>query len=89
MTPLRMALWQRDHEGHAVEASELIHHSDAGSQGGFNWSSQHLDREVERWARHRDRSGCANIEGRSRHLVGRRSLGVRTESSSGGRSLAA
>lgn len=24
--------------------SQLIHHSDAGSQGGFNWSSQHLDR---------------------------------------------
>lgn len=22
----------------------LIHHSDQGSQGGFNWSSQHLDR---------------------------------------------
>jgi putative transposase len=21
---------------------ELIHHSDRGSQGGFNWSSQHL-----------------------------------------------
>jgi putative transposase len=25
-------------------ATGLIHHSDAGSQGGFNWSSQHLDR---------------------------------------------
>ena len=24
----------------------LIHHSDKGSQGGFNWSSQHLDLEV-------------------------------------------
>ncbi|MQW77992.1 DDE-type integrase/transposase/recombinase [Nocardioides sp. dk4132] len=43
MTPLRMAIWQRDHEGRPVEASELIHHSDAGSQGGFNRSSQHLD----------------------------------------------
>jgi transposase InsO family protein len=43
MTPLRMAIWQRDHEGHPVAAGELIHHSDAGSQGGFNWSSQHLD----------------------------------------------
>jgi putative transposase len=21
----------------------LVHHSDQGSQGGFNWSSQHLD----------------------------------------------
>jgi hypothetical protein len=25
-------------------APGLIHHSDQGSQGGFNWSSQHLDR---------------------------------------------
>jgi transposase InsO family protein len=39
--PLRMALWNRRHEG--IEIFEgLIHHSDAGSQGGFNWSSQHL-----------------------------------------------
>ncbi len=44
MTPLRMALWQRDREGRPTEPGELIHHSDAGSQGGFNWSSQHLDR---------------------------------------------
>jgi putative transposase len=39
---LRMALWRRDHTGRPVH-SGLIHHSDAGSQGGFNWSSQHLD----------------------------------------------
>lgn len=32
MTPLRMALWQRDHEGRPAVAGELIHHSDAGSQ---------------------------------------------------------
>lgn len=43
MTPLRIALWQRDRDGHPVGHQELIHHSDAGSQGGFNWSSQHLD----------------------------------------------
>ncbi|WP_405162070.1 IS3 family transposase [Nocardia sp. NBC_01499] len=30
-TALRMALWRRDHDGHAVEDG-LIHHSDAGSQ---------------------------------------------------------
>ncbi|WP_040698053.1 IS3 family transposase, partial [Nocardia vinacea] len=29
---LKMALWRRDHDGHAVEDG-LIHHSDAGSQG--------------------------------------------------------
>jgi putative transposase len=46
MTPLRMALWQRDREGHPIEPGALIHHSDAGSQGEFKWSSQHLDLEV-------------------------------------------
>lgn len=39
--PLRMALWQRKREGHPVKAAELIHHSDAGSLGGFNRSMQH------------------------------------------------
>ena len=33
MIPLRMALWQRGREGHPTVAGELIHHSDAGSQG--------------------------------------------------------
>jgi putative transposase len=28
MVPLRMALWQRDREGHPTVAGELIHHSD-------------------------------------------------------------
>ena len=32
MVPLRMALWQRDREGHPATAGELIAHSDAGSQ---------------------------------------------------------
>lgn len=36
---LRMALTRRQ----AGAALQLVHHSDAGSQGGFNWSSQHLD----------------------------------------------
>jgi putative transposase len=34
MVPVRMALWQRNREGHPNAAGELIHHSDAGSQGG-------------------------------------------------------
>ena len=42
MTALRMALWKRDREGHRVSAGQLIHHSDAGSLGGFNRSLQHL-----------------------------------------------
>jgi putative transposase len=37
---LRMAVCTRS-RGADVE---LVHHSDRGSQGGFNWSSQHLDR---------------------------------------------
>ncbi|MDX3351726.1 MULTISPECIES: IS3 family transposase [Streptomyces] len=40
---LEMAIWQRDRDEQPVRPGELIHHSDAGSQGGFNRSSQHLD----------------------------------------------
>jgi putative transposase len=40
---LAMARWQR---GTRLEG--LVAHSDAGSQGGFNWSSQHLEMEVVR-----------------------------------------
>ncbi|MCX4768789.1 MULTISPECIES: IS3 family transposase [unclassified Streptomyces] len=40
---LDMALWQRDRDEHLYQQGELIHHSDAASQGGFNRSSQHLD----------------------------------------------
>lgn len=32
MIPLRMALWQRDRDGHPVQPGQLIKHSDAGSQ---------------------------------------------------------
>jgi putative transposase len=35
---IQMALWRRQ-----VEPGELVHHSDRGSQGGFKWSTQHLD----------------------------------------------
>ncbi|MPV38355.1 DDE-type integrase/transposase/recombinase [Georgenia subflava] len=35
MTPLRMALWQRDREGRPALPGELIHRSDAGSQLRF------------------------------------------------------
>jgi len=42
MTPLRMALWARDRAGRPIVPGELVSHSDAGSQGGFKWSSQHL-----------------------------------------------
>ena len=45
MIPLRMAMWQRDREGHPVEPAELIHHSDAGSQYTSIRLTEHLDLE--------------------------------------------
>jgi putative transposase len=39
---LEMGLWARERAGQDV--SGLVHHSDRGMQGGFNWSSRHLDR---------------------------------------------
>jgi transposase InsO family protein len=45
MTPLRMALWQREHEGRPVVPEELIHHSDAGSQYTSIRFTEHLELE--------------------------------------------
>ena len=45
MTPLRMALWQRDREGHPTIAGKLIHHSDAGSQYTSIRLAEHLELE--------------------------------------------
>ena len=45
MTPLRMAIWQRDHDGRPVVGGELIHHSDAGSQYTSLRFTEHLDLE--------------------------------------------
>ncbi len=42
MIPLRMALWQRDREGHPVVAVQLIQHSDAGSQYTSVRFTEHL-----------------------------------------------
>lgn len=42
---LEHAIWTRQQAG-VTDLSGLIHHTDAGSQGGFNWSSQHLVMEV-------------------------------------------
>ena len=44
---LEMAVWNRQHVGRRIDG--LVHHSDRGVQGGFNWSSQHLDHEGVRW----------------------------------------
>ncbi|MDG5784245.1 IS3 family transposase [Mycolicibacterium fortuitum] len=45
------AVWQSN-----SDLSELIHHSDRGSQGGFNWSSQHLDHGGVVWPSVRTRN---------------------------------
>lgn len=45
MTPLRMALWQRDHEGRPTTPGELIMHSDAGSQYTSIRYTDHLELE--------------------------------------------
>ncbi len=73
---LNMALWRR-------RPSAVIHHSDQGCQGGFNWSSQHLNKEELRWEQE-------NVDGlivldvlQCARLVGRRWGGVSTGINSG------
>ncbi len=83
---LEMAIWARS----ADDLGDLVHHSDRGSQGEFNCSSQHLDFGGDTWRRcESDSERFSSIEGRSRHLDGQRLPGVKTGSSSGRRSLAA
>jgi len=50
------AVETRRREGHPVTTA--VHHSDAGTQGEFNRSSQHLDHGGVRWARTRSWRGC-------------------------------
>ncbi|MEV4902741.1 IS3 family transposase [Citricoccus sp. NPDC055426] len=45
MTPLRIALWQRERDGNPVSRGDLIHHSDAGSQYTAIRYTEHLDLE--------------------------------------------
>ena len=47
---LEQALWTRRRDGDR-DLAGLVHHTDAGAQGGFNWSSQHLDHGGVRWGR--------------------------------------
>ena len=73
MIPLRMALWQREREGHPTEPGELIHHSDAGSQGEIRWSSQHLVDGGVSWVvrEGRTRSRFRRVDGDSGLRTGR------------------
>ncbi len=45
MTPLRIALWQRDRDGHPIVPGQLIQHSDAGSQYTSVRFTEHLTLE--------------------------------------------
>ena len=65
LSALNMALAQR-------RPATVIHHSDRGCQGEFNWSSQHLDDEVLR-CRNGDGDGqTGRVDLRCVRLVGRR-----------------
>ncbi len=91
---LEMALWTRQRQGVTDDNGRLeglIQHSDAGSQGGFNCPSQHLDREVEAWlvVSVRSKRALGRIEGRSRRRGRRRWPGARIGSGSGRLSPAA
>ena len=43
LTPLRIALWDRDRQGTPVEPGQLLHHSDAGSQYTSIRFTEHLE----------------------------------------------
>jgi putative transposase len=45
LTPLRMALWDRDRHSHPIIAGQLAHHSDAGSQYTSIRFTEHLSLE--------------------------------------------
>ena len=64
----------------------LVHHSDAGSQGEFNWSSQHLDDEVLQCRDGNGEGQTGRVGLRCVRLVGRRQRGVRSSNGSGRRS---
>ena len=53
-------------------SDQLIHHSDRGSQGEFNWSSQHLDDEVLRCRNGNGEGQTGRVGLRCDRLVARR-----------------
>ena len=70
------------------DVAGCVLHTDRGSQGGFNWSSQHLDDGGGMWVLENARSRSGSTGARSCRQDGRRSHGVRTASGSGRRSPA-
>jgi putative transposase len=65
---VQMAIWRRQ-----PPQGQTVAHSDHGSQGGFDRSSQHLDRGgVCRWDCRSSRRRLGRCEGRYIHRAGRR-----------------
>jgi putative transposase len=65
------ALDQAIYDRCTVDVGDLVHHSDRGTQGGFNRSLQHLDKEVLQWVPRdvdgpivRDAWRCVHQDGR-------------------------
>lgn len=83
------AVWTRHRDGRDLTGP--VAHHDHGVQGGFNWPSQRLDREVEAWlaVSVRSKHGLGRIEDRSRRRGRRRWPGARIGSGSGPLSPAA
>jgi putative transposase len=50
---IEQAIWTRQLEG-VLDLKDVVHHTDRGSQGEFNWSSQHLECGGVGWAGLRD-----------------------------------
>jgi putative transposase len=77
---LEMGIWHRSRQGRSLEG--LVHHSDAGSQGAFNRSSQHLDQGRVEWdyrgsrcrRRRPARGGSGPRIGRCGHRCARRAV---------------
>jgi putative transposase len=82
---VRQAAERLDRAGHPV-AGPAIHHSDAGSQGGFNWWSQRLDCEGLRCGSKSGDGWRQRAGGRCGPLAGRQRGGGRSGSGSGRRS---
>jgi len=91
---LEHAVWTRARDG-ISDLAGLVHHTDAGSQGGFNRSSRHLDHGGVRWdavgsncrTRRRVHVGSGRRIGRCGRRCGHRaglSPRVRCSGSSGG-----
>ena len=84
---IRQAAALRHRQRHPL-TGDTIHHSDAGSQGEFNGSSQHLDSEELRWAYSDDVAQTRRVGLRCGRPVGRRWRGGRIGSGFGRRSPA-